>query len=663
MGFNFDDICLKVNFMFQDMSEKLRDQWEEDRKKKVEKAKKRYLEAEEEYEVVMSTYKKTDVEYQKAYKKYIQEFSKYLKAQREYDIDDYSQTIKFARLKVEPYQIAFFGRMFFIFSLLFLLVVNVLVLIFTHSIIATLIMGMVTLLLPLIGYMFIVNYPNMKANSLRIRMLGFMPEAVSYMVMSLYLNPSLEHAIAFASENTEEPLASDLKKILWEVYLREYDAIEDSFVAFAYEWGRWNDGFKRALYTLRTSTMRSTERERKETLDKASKIMMDSSKRDLLAYADSLYIPTMILFTVGVMLPLILASLLPITPIGEQYTWLIVLLFDVSIPLMFYLYSRKIIEEKPVLTIPPELKVPMTKNEHTLLIVVSLLIGAVFFYFGLRSSNYVYSSLYLWALSVPLAIYLFFTSYPLKMERDTIVEMNDDFPDALFNLGSRIAEGEPFESAMEKVVALMHGSAIEILFRRILYSLKTTRDSLEDILFGNDGILKDRSTKVINTTMRVTVDAMKKDNLTAGNMIISIASHLRDMKAIEKEMRSRIGSATSMMQMTALYFGPITIAVTMVLYAVILGKLESVMAIIPENSVFAIGFLKMHHISAYNFSIIMVVYVFLTVLITGYFYTNVMYGNDPIQNRYELAKMMMIAPVLYTVSIIFLNNFFAGFMG
>ncbi len=663
MVLHFDDVCLKVNLMFKEMSDNFQIKWEEDRKKKVETAKKRYLEAEEEYEKIMSEYKKTDVEYQKSYKKYTQEFSKYIKAQKEYDVDEYAQTIKFARLKSEPYQIMFFGQMFLIFSLLFLMIVDVIVFILSHSLIMTLVSVFVSIILPFIGYLLIVNYPFMKSNSLRIRMLGFMPEAVSYMVMSLYLNPSLEHAIAFASENTEEPLSSDLKKILWEVYLREYDAIEDSFVAFAYDWGRWNDGFKRALYTLRTSTMRSTEDERKETLDKASKIMMESSKRDLLAYADSLYVPTMILFTVGVMLPLILASLMPITPIGASYTWVVVLLFDVAIPLMFFVYSKKIIEEKPVLTLPPDLKVPMTKQEHTLLIVVSLLVGAIFFFFGLINTNYIYSSLFLWALSIPLAIYLFFTSYPLKMERDTIVEMNDDFPDALFNLGSRIAEGEPFESAMERVVALMRGSAIEVLLRRILYSLKTTRDSLEEILFGNDGILRDKSTKVINTTMRVTVDAMKKDNLTAGNMIISIASHLRDMKGIEKEMKSRIGSATSMMQMTALYFGPITIAVTMVLYAVILGKLEAVMNIIPDNSVFSIGFLKMHHISAYNFSIIMVIYVFFTVLITGYFYTNVMYGDDRIQNRFELAKMMLIAPILYTVSLYFLNNFFAGFMG
>ncbi len=658
----YEKLCLKVNLLFKEQSEAFRAKWEEDRKKKVDEARKKYLKAEEEYESIMSVYKKDDINYKKAYSKYIQAFSRYVKAQTEYDRNDFAQTIKFARINVEPHQIIFFGQIFLIFSILFLIVLDLIIFLLSHSLIMTLVAVLGSLIIPFIGYAFIVNYPFTKANSLRIKMLGFMPEAVSYMVMSLYLNPSLEHAVAFASENTEEPLATDLKKILWGVYLREYDTIEEAFVKFAYEWGQWNDGFKRALYTLRVSSMRSTERERKETLDKASEIIMESSKRDLIAYAESLYVPTMILFSIGVMLPLILASLLPIAPIGKDLTWLIVLLFDVIIPAMFYVYAKKIITEKPVLTTPPDLKVHLTKTEKNTVIIISILIGALFGYLGLRSFDYVTSSFLLWAISIPIAIYLFVTSYPMKTEHDMLVEMNDDFPDALFNVGSRVAEGEPFELALRRVVDLMRGSAIEILFRRILYSLKTTRDSLEEILFGKDGILMDKSTKVINTTMRVTLDALKKDNVTAGGMIINIASHLREMKGIERDMKTKLGSATGMMQLTALFFAPITIAVTLVLYAVILGKLEQVANLLPNNSMFSIGFLKIQHMSAYTFSIIMLVYVFLTVLITGYFYTNVMYGDDPIQNRFELAKMLIIAPILYTISLYFMNNFFAGFL-
>jgi len=659
----YDKLCLKVNLMFKLRSDEFRNKWEEERKKKVEEARKRYLKAEEEYEKVMSIHKKDEVEYKKAYSVYIKEFTRYLKAQTEYDRNDFAQTIKFARLNVEPYQVVFFSQIFLIFSILLFLVIDLIVFILSHSLIMTMFAVLLTIIIPFIGYFVILNYPFTRAAALRIRMLGFMPEAISYMVMSLYLNPSLEHAVAFASENTEEPLSSDLKKILWGVYLREYDTIEEAFVTFAYDWGQWNDSFKRSLYTLRISSMRSTDKERKETLDKAAEIIMEGSKRDLIAYAEGLYVPTMVLFSMGVMLPLILASLLPILPIGKDMTWTLVVAFDIVIPGIFWVYAKKIINEKPTLSTPPDIEVHMTKQEKNVILIIAMIVGAFFFYLGSVSQDYVTSSFFLWGLSIPIAIYLFATSVPMKTEHDMIIAMNDEFPDALFNIGSRVAEGEPFEVATNNVINLMKGSAIEILFRRILYALKTTRDSLEEILFGNDGILRDKSTKVINTTMRVTLDAMSKDTLTAGNMIISIANHLRDMKGVEKDMMTRIKSATSMMQMTALYFAPITIAVTMVLYAVILGKLESVSALLPNNSVFSIGFLKMEHISAYTFSIIMIVYVFLTVLLTGYFYTYVMYGDDKIQNRFEIAKMMVTAPILYTISLYFLNNFFAGFMG
>ncbi len=658
----FEDLCLKFNQLFKEQSEKFGEKFKRQREERLKNARERYKKAEIEYEEAMGMYKRGDVRYTKAYKKYTREFANLIKEETEYDRNEYALNIKFARLNLEPYQVFFFAQMLLIFLFIVFIFFDIITFFISHSIIATFVMIFLNVIIPFIIYLFIVNYPLMRARGLRIKMLGFMPEAISYMVMSLYLNPSLEHAVAFAGENTDEPLATDLKKILWSTYLREYDTVEDAFVAFAYDWGEWNDSFKRALYTLRTSTMRADERERRTTLDKASDIMMDGAKRDLIAYADALYVPTMIFFSVGVMLPLIFASILPLLPIGKDFLWLIVVVFDVITPFFFYLYARKIVEEKPILTTPPDLRVPLTKNERYLIIAIAVIVGAILFYFGLRKLDYVNSSLFFWALSIPFAIYLYATSYPAKTERDLIVNMNNDFPDALFNLGSRVAEGEPFESAMEKVVRLMRGSAVEILFRRILYALKTTRDSLEDILFGDKGILKEKSTKVINTSMKATLDAMKKDNVTAGNMIASIATHLRDMKGIEKDMQTRLRSATSMMELTSVYFAPITIAVTMVLYAVILGKLEQVSAVLPPTSVFSIGFLRVKHISAFSFSVIMIVYLFFTVMITGYFYTNIMYGKDRIQNRLEMAKMLIIAPLMYTISIYFINMFFAGFI-
>jgi hypothetical protein len=61
------------------------------------------------------------------------------------------------------------------------------------------------------------------------------PEAVNYLVMSMRLSPSVSKTVAFAADSSDELITSELKKVLWNIYMREYDSFEDSFLAFAYE--------------------------------------------------------------------------------------------------------------------------------------------------------------------------------------------------------------------------------------------------------------------------------------------------------------------------------------------------------------------------------------------------------------------------------------------
>jgi len=659
----YEKLCLKINEIFPKQSEEFRKKYEKERKKKLDEARKRYRKAEEEFEKVQAEHGREDVEYIKAYKKYTKAFTELIKVEDEYNNDPYALAIKFARIGLEPYQIFFASQLLFIILFTFMMLGIVIVFIITHNLISTIAFSIFAVLFPTVFYLYLVNYPLSKAKQMRIKTLGYMPEAISYLVMSLYLTPSLERAVAFASENLDEPLSSDLKKVLWKIYLRETDSVEEAFMEFSYEWGKWNDSFKRALYAIRTSTLRSDEKERRDILEKASEIMMQGSRRDLIAYADALYFPTMLLFSLGVMLPLLLASLLPIMPVGEEYAWAIALVFDFLIPFFMLWYALKIVGEKPVLSTPPQLKMPLKKNEKYILIAICLVISAVFIYIGILNAGSLIASIYyLMALSIPLAIYLLVQSIPLKSEHDFLIAMNEDFPDALFQIGSRVAEGEPFESAMKKVVKLMRGTAVEVLFRRILYSLRTTRKSVEEILFGRDGILKERSTKMINTSMKVSLEAINKDPQTAGNIITSVATHLRELKGIERDMKNRLASATGMMRLTSLFFAPITIAVTLVLYSVILGRLEQITPLIPSESPFAVGFLKIKHTSAYVFSIIMVIYLFLTTIITGYFHGNIMNGDDPVQNKMDLGIMLIISSVVYAISLLIFLGFFGGYV-
>jgi hypothetical protein len=45
-----------------------------------------------------------------------------------------------------------------------------------------------------------------------------MPEVMSYVVMSMKIVPNMEKAVHFAAENSNRPLARDLRKMLWNLH-------------------------------------------------------------------------------------------------------------------------------------------------------------------------------------------------------------------------------------------------------------------------------------------------------------------------------------------------------------------------------------------------------------------------------------------------------------
>jgi len=60
---------------------------------------------------------------------------------------------------------------------------------------------------PLAILAFLAEYPKRLAERRKVQSLGRMPEAVNYMVMSMRNSPSLDRAVTFAADNTDEPLA------------------------------------------------------------------------------------------------------------------------------------------------------------------------------------------------------------------------------------------------------------------------------------------------------------------------------------------------------------------------------------------------------------------------------------------------------------------------
>ncbi len=530
---------------------------------------------------------------------------------------------------------------------------------------------------PLIVLGFFATYPESLAQRVRIQSLGRAPEAINYLVMSMRLSPTLDKAILFTGNHTDEPLASEFKKLSWDLMMRKYTSIEDGLVDFASRWGQWNEDFRRALYTIRTATLERTDEGLKRTLDKANDIILTGTKTRMEGYAASLSGPTMIVFALGVLLPLIMGSMLPMLSMNmgdmmnfdgagmedtlaagssvEEVSILpVVLLLDVIFPVITLVYSYYVLGNRPGTTTPPDITSPFTIKQKRSIAITGLVLAVSI---GILGVPFVYEYIgfdmfgvtpIIVGIAVGVSFYLLTTTRYQKKKRDETKKLEVEFPDALFQLGNRISEGEPLESAFQKVADTLKGTLIADLFGTISYNLKMTRAPLNEILFNrNIGVLKDVHSRTIRATMETVVEAVQKDAATAGQTIVVISNYLRDMIQVDQEIKNSLSSVVDMMKTTAILFSPIVMGITIGLYFMLYNQFQD----LPFTSAM---------MAPSDFVLIIGIYLLMVVGITGYFAVGIQNGNDPIEVKYSIGISLPVAAVTFAIVTILSQSIMGG---
>lgn len=574
--------------------------------------------------------------------------------------------LNFLGLKLEPYEVAFFAGFTAIVCLLMGFLLSFIAFLFSQDI-AIISIGMpINLISPIAAYCMVTAYPTMLARRAKVSSLAGTPEAINYMVISMRLSPSLDRAVEFAAENTEEPISSALKKILWDIYMKKYNSVEEALLAFAYDWGDMED-FKYSLYTIRSSTLERTEGGLAQSLDKANEIVLSGTKRRVEEFVSTLTTPTTVLFSLGVLLPLIIGAMLPMLSLGSMdlnkgielsestnsqgFNPLgIIFLMDVVFPAAGALYAYQILGKRPGTSVPLDIKTEVSRESMRKIKNVSIMCGLALLIGGIAilaiSHHIIGTFVIIWSLAFPIIFYYLAVVRNQRGKRKELIRMEDEFPDALFQLGGRIAEGNPVESALKMASETMKGSRIGELFEKISFHTQIMRTTLEDALFGRNGILKEFPSRTIKASMKVVVELTKKDALAAGQTIISISNHLRDMKKIGHEIKVSLKSSVDSMKATGLLFAPLVMGVTSALYFLL-------------HDVFKDFGSGVQMIQPYMFLLIIGLYLLFTVIIIMYFCTGIEHGTDPVERKYQTALGIPIALLVFTLTTFVAN---AGLM-
>jgi Flp pilus assembly protein TadB len=542
----------------------------------------------------------------------------------------------------------------------------------------------VSLICPIAVLYYLGNYPKIYAENQRVKAFITMPETISNMAISLKTVPNLEKAVEFAALKTRGQMGVELRKMIWDTHMRVYPSLDEALERFSDKWKKFNSDFFNSLYLIKGSLMERNEEKRLNMIDRAVEMMLAGTLEKMDAFARSLNMPTLSLYFVGMILPLVMIAVLPaLSYVGASMgVRAMFLLYNILIPLAVYLWSRRILSTRPMTSMPLEIPIdcPDIPPRGTLMfkglllpvktvsvfftIAVSLPFFFSFVTDGIEEPTFLgfNPTLFLiWGSAIGLSVYFLGTTFYHSRIRDEIKEMEEEFVEAISQLGSRISEGRPIEDAFIHVGNVMGRSKIGRVFReigdRLLISRRTLRSSLLD---PEEGALRTIYSPTIRDTMEMIADSADKGSRATSEMLFRTRDHFSKLREMDKRIERRLGDVVSSLRSTVLFFGPFMAGVVVTIQRMMNARLSEIKISSPpkidsSSLPFAMDLrfdkLEITTIPVGLLQLIVGFYLLEMVVIFSFFMSELYVGDDEIFKRRELGKNLVIAVVIFSFAI------------
>jgi len=417
------------------------------------------------------------------------------------------------------------------------------------------------------------TYPYKAAARRAGEMLRHSTEGANLMIMSLRLDGSVANAIVFASRQ-DTAFSKELRKSVWAVIMGTCESFEDALHRLGTRWARYSGELKGAMNAMVTASRESSEEGRRRALERANGILVAGAKRRIEEYALSLSTPSMVIFSLGILMPLMVGSFLPmlswdvwdidsaVAPVStDGGGWAVVqtvFVMDVLFPLLAFSVASDAVSKHPV-----DLGHVSTRGarRHTgTAVAAACLSAATGVVISLVLLEGVPRSLALLGSAVlPLSLLLIHLGGHDSGQGHGGMRALEDL---LFRAGARMVEGDNLQSAMNAVgrESSDEGASLarSLSFRSNLmgHGLDST---LEDQGPGGDGPGRLEALSVV-------AQAAQKDERAAGLLAMDLAAYLRDLGELESTLKNRLRPTLSMMNLTARFLGPIVLGVTYSIY-------------------------------------------------------------------------------------------------
>jgi hypothetical protein len=247
------------------------------------------------------------------------------------------------------------------------------------------------------------------------------------------------------------------------------------------------------------------------------------------------------------------------------------------------------------------------------------------------------------------------------VERDKYKEVEKEFTSSLFQLGNRIGDGIPAEIAFLKTAESTKGTATEGFFRVVNENIQRLGMNLERALFDNRrGAVIFYPSEIIETSMKILVESVKKGLKVAARSLISISEYVKNIKKINARLNDLLAEIISDMQSNMTFLAPLLSGIIIGLAGMITSILGELGNILGSDGTtgggaggFGEGLLGLFDVSTmlptYWLQIIVGIYLIQIVFILTSTLVTIKSGRDELQTTSETWKNLKKSIFLYFV--------------
>ncbi|MEK6943815.1 MAG: hypothetical protein AABX00_07175, partial [Nanoarchaeota archaeon] len=248
-----------------------------------------------------------------------------------------------------------------------------------------------------------------------------------------------------------------------------------------------------------------------------------------------------------------------------------------------------------------------------------------------------------------------------------------EFASALFQLGNRLGDNLQVEIAVGKVADVMEGTVSGSFFALVSQNIKRMGMSIEKAIFDPvHGALVYFPSNLIESSMKVLTQAVKKSPLIAAQALTNVSRYIKEIHKVNERLKDLMADIISSMNSQVKFLTPaiagVVIGITSMITA-ILGRLSNQLqqatASAGAEGGTPTGFMDMfgNGIPTYYFQIVVGIYVVQITYILTVIANGVENGSDKLNERYQLGNNLIRSTLLYafiSAAVMLLFNIIAG---